>query len=311
MRVLWLASLLALAVSLSSGCKKSAIEAGTQSKPDPTEQAIEKVGSEQKAELEALRAEIAAWRSTAAAQQAEPDFKQDLAVAKRLTSQLSREASKQQAEEATRTLARLTHALAGLMATAPASRIQQHLERAEISLLSGNLEAASREILAAAGTAYDPTAPALVPNVLSKLEAASESLKTGDAAQTTAKIGEVLAETQTDSTVNDLAVAYQTALEAAACVERKSWAIVLAQMTEISTILNRVEQRASPQAKAESSTAAAPTEPSEESTTPPEAAREAAEESANSANETQAAAPPPTTPPVNPPKTETDAGTTR
>jgi len=172
-------------------------------------------------------------------------------VATRLAGRLSAQASKQQAEEAEASLQRLIGSLVSLLASAPASRIQQHLERAEVRLTAGDLAGATEEVLAAAGEAYNPSAPALVPDVLTQLEKASVSLKEGDAIEAGDVVAKVMDEISKDATADDLSVAHLTALEAAASLERKAWPILMAQATQVSNLLKSVEKRATPQPQAE------------------------------------------------------------
>jgi len=267
---------LVLAAVMLAGCKRTPV--GTKTEEEGAEQkALAEAQAQQTKALEEIRAEIAAWRNTAAAQAAEPEFKDDLAVAKRLAGQLSQQASKQQEQEAAQTVARLSRCLTALAASAPANRIQQHLERVEMALTSGDLAAAGGEVLAAAGTAYNPSAPALVPDVLGPLEEASKAIRSGDAAKAEELLGTVMDKTRSDETSADLAAAQLTAIEAQRCVERKSWQIVIAQVAEIISALNRVEKRSAPEAKpaaasapagAESATPSEPT-PSAEPRPPP------------------------------------------
>ena len=250
MRTRVVPGLLALAAVVATGCKRSPVR-DAAAKATSDEQNVVKAQTEQTKAFEEFRAEIVAWRNSMAAQQAEPEFKDDLAVARLLTGQLSRQASKEQDKEAAQTLARLTRSLAALAASTPAGRIQQHLERAEMGLTSGNLEAAGGEVLAAAGTAYNPSAPALVPEVLGKLEEASKAIRAGDAGKAEELIGAVRERTMADDTAADLAAAHLTAEEAEASVRRKAWPILIAQATEIANKLELVAKRAAPEAKPE------------------------------------------------------------
>ena len=245
---------LVIGVALAGGCKKRAVD--TKAEEVSAGKALAAAQAEQTKTLEEIRAEIVTVRNTAAAQAAEPAFKDDLAVAKRLTSELSKQASKQQDKEAAVIIDRLTRCLAALVASTPANRIQQHLERAEMGLTAGNLEAAGGEVLAAAGTAYNPSAPALVPDVLAKLEDASKAIGAGDAAKAEELLGAVMEQTRSDVTAADLASAHAIAGEAEVSVERKSWPILIAQATQIGALLDGVAKRATPEAKAETAPAA-------------------------------------------------------
>jgi hypothetical protein len=274
--------LLALFIAAGVGCKKRAVDA--KASEDANQKAL--AASQQEKETEALdgiRADIAALRSTAAAQAAEPEFKGDLAVAKRLTSELGKQAAKQSDKEAAATVDRLARSLVALEAAAPANRIQQHLERAEMALTSGSLEEAGGEVLAAAGTAYNPSAPALVPDVLAQLEDASKAVRAGDAAKAEELVLAVMEKTTADLTAADLAAASAIADDAALSIQRKSWPILVAQATGIASLLDGVVKRSAPEAKAETPAAPAPTE--EKTATPAPSASEAG------GTETKAAAP--------------------
>jgi len=247
--------LAALLIAAASGCKKRAVEDEKAAQQSEL-RALTDAQTEQAKKLEQAHADYVAWRNTEAARSAEPEFKSDLAVAKRLTSQLSKQASKQQDKDAVSTIARLTGCLTALTAGAPASRIQQHLERAEMGLTSGDLEAAGAEILAAAGTAYNPSAPALVPDVLTQLEGAAEAVRGGDAAKAQELVSGVMDTTRADVTAGDLAGAHAIAVEAALSVERNAWPILIAQATQIAALLDGVEKRSAPEAKPEAPAAA-------------------------------------------------------
>lgn len=261
------------------GCKKRTVQDEKVTTEDQLKALVETQAQQAKT-LEQYRAEIVAWRNTAMAQAAEPEFRDDLAVAKRLASELSRQASKQQEKESVATVDRLVRCLAYLVAEAPASRILQHLERAEMHLTSGSLEEASREVLAAAGTAYNPTAPALVPEVLSQLEQAGEAVRTGDATKAQELISAVMEKARADQTTADLAAAHAIALDAAISLQRKAWTILIAQSAQIGTLLQTVEKRATPEARTEAASAAqaektAPAEPAPKSSLPAEGTPEA------------------------------------
>jgi len=233
---------LLLPIAFTPGCKRSQVgqEADQQEKIAQTQQ-------EQSQKLDEIRSRIASLSSAAASQRAQPDFNEDLVAAKRLVSLLSIQASKQQDQEAAATNARLMRCLAALVAGTPASRIQQHLERAEVHLSAGDLAEASAQVLAAAGAAYNPTAPALVPDVLTQLEDASVALSNGDAAKATTVVSQVLGKTAEDATTSDLLVAQMTAIGAADSLRTKAWPILVAQTTHISNLLAAVEKRAQPQ----------------------------------------------------------------
>ncbi|MBM3472323.1 MAG: hypothetical protein FJX75_03490 [Armatimonadetes bacterium] len=262
---------LIVATALVVGCKKRAVD--TKAEEASAQEALAATQAEQGKTLQQIQADVVTVRNTAAAQAAEPAFKDDLAVGKRLTSELSKQASKQQDKEAAVTIDRLTRCLVALVASAPANRIQQHLERAEMGLSAGNLEAAGGEVLAAAGTAYNPSAPALVPDVLSKLEEASQALRAGDATKAAELLGAVMEKTRSDATAADLASAHEIAVEAEVSVARKAWPILIAQATQVNALLDSVAKRATPEAKVET----APPAPTTEKTTggsgaaPPEA----------------------------------------
>jgi len=237
---------LLLPVAFTLGCKKSPVgqEADQQA---AQQEKIAQTQQEQSQKLDEIRSRIAGLSSAAASQKAQPDFNEDLIAAKRLVSQLSIQASKQQDQDAAATDARLMRCLAALVAGAPASRIQQHLERAEVHLNAGDLAEASAQVLAAAGAAYNPTAPALVPDVLTQLEDASVALSNGDAAKATTIVSQVLGKTAQDATTSDLLVAQMTAIAAADSLRLKAWPILVAQTTHISNLLAGVEKRAQPQ----------------------------------------------------------------
>ncbi|MBM3500469.1 MAG: hypothetical protein FJX74_17565, partial [Armatimonadetes bacterium] len=209
----------AVLMAASVGCKKRPVDEKAATE-EAQQNALMVAQAEQTKALDEIRAEIVTWRNTAAAQAAEPEFKDDLAVAKRLTGMLSRQASKQQDKEAALTVDRLARCLSALSAGAPANRIQQHLERAEMGLVSGNLEAAGAEVLAAAGTAYNPSAPALVPDVLGQLEDASKAVRNGDAAKAEELIGAVMEKARADAASADLATAQDIAAEAEVSIQR-------------------------------------------------------------------------------------------
>ena len=271
---------LVLLPPLLIGCKRSSIERGSPqaTTEGPTQDELVQAQKATSDKLEEIRGQIATLRNAAAAQQAGPDFVEDLAVATGLAGRLSAQASKQKAEEAEISLQRLVGTLVSLLASAPASRIQQHLERAEVRLTAGDLASATEEVLAAAGEAYNPSAPALVPDVLTQLEKASVSLKEGNATEAGDVVAKVMDEISKDATADDLSVAHLTALEATASLERKAWPILMAQAVQVSNLLKSVEKRATPQpevepvaGEAEAPEAAEAAEP-EASATPEESA---------------------------------------
>jgi hypothetical protein len=286
-------ALAALLIVAAVGCKKRPVD-----ETDTSQQAQQNVLADVQAgqakltqAVDEIRADIAAWKNTAAAQAAEPEFKDDLAVARRLTGQLSKQASKQQDKDAAATANRLARCLASLVAGAPANRIQQHLERAELGLTTGNLESASTEILAAAGTAYDPSAPALVPDVLTDLEAAAKAVRGGDAAKTEELLGTVMQKTGDDVTAADLATAQTIAGEARVSVERKAWTILIAQATQVAALLDTVDKRSTPEAKTEPPAEAPAQVPAETApSTPAPASAPAAAPSATAPSTTAAPA---------------------
>lgn len=261
------ATLAAIALLLSPfvGCKKSPIEEEPEERAKVS-RAQSELAEAQKAtseKLDEIRGQIATLRNAAAAQRAQPDFMENLAVATRLAGRLSAQAGKQQAAEAEQSVERLARALATLCASAPANRIQQHLERAEVRLAAGDLTGANQEVLAAAGEAYNPTAPALVPDVLGKLEKASVALDAGKANDAADVVAEVMEKTAEDPTAEDLATAHLTAIEGGASVDREAWPILMAQASQISNLLKAVEKRATPEPQAEPEASPAETETSE------------------------------------------------
>jgi hypothetical protein len=245
------------------GCKKSPVKEGTKASSELAE--AQKDTAEK---LDDIRGQIATLRNAAAAQRARPDFMEDLVVAVRLAGRVSTQAGKAQTEEAERSVARLVRALAALVASAPASRIQQHLERAEVRLTAGDMAGATDDVLAAAGEAFDPTAPALVPDVLEKLEEAAGALAEGNANEAADLLAEVMAKVETDPTAEDLATAHLTAIEAANSLDRKAWPVLMAQATQISNLLRAVEKRATPEPRAEAEAAEAEVPQTEEKSAP-------------------------------------------
>jgi len=241
-------------LSLLVGCKKSSVEQKTQESVEVGEAQTELVEAQKATseKLDEIRGQIATLRSAAAAQRAQPDFMENLAVAVGLVGRVSTQAGKQEAAEAEQSVQRLVRALATLVAAAPANRIQQHLERAEIRLKAGDMAGANEQVLAAAGEAYNPTAPALVPDVLGKLEKASMALDAGNANDAADTLAEVMKETSEDATAADLAAAHLTAIEGGASLDRKAWPILMAQAAQISSLLKTVEKRATPQPRPES-----------------------------------------------------------
>ena len=240
------------------GCKKSNLgeEANQQA---AQEQKIVQTQQEQSQKLDEIRARIASLSSAAAAQKAQPDFEEDLAAAKRLNSQLSVQASKQQDKDAAPTLDRLIRSLATLVAGAPASRIQEQLERAMVHLTAGDLAGASGQVLGAAGAAYNPSAPALVPDVLTQLEDASVALSGGDAGKATTIVAAVIDKTSQDATASDLLAAQATAMAAKDSLRLKAWPILIAQSAYIADLLAAAGRRSQPQAQVTQEKAAAPT----------------------------------------------------
>ncbi len=240
--------------TLLVGCKKSAIEEGAEESPEVSKAQSELVEAQKATsdKLDEIRGQIATLRNAAAAQRARPDFMANLAVALRLAGRLSTQAGKQEAAEAERSVQRLVRALVTLSASAPGNRIQQHLERAEFCLTAGDISGANEEVLAAAGEAYNPTAPALVPDVLGKLEKASMALDAGNVSEAADVLAEVMEETSKDPTAADLAAAHLTAIESVASLDRKAWPILMAQATQISNLLKTVEKRATPEPSPES-----------------------------------------------------------
>ena len=290
-------------VVLAAGCKRRSVDA--KAEEASAEQALAAAQAEQGKALEKIQADVGTVLNTTAAQASQPAFRDDLAVARRLTGELSKQASKQQDKEAAVTADRLVRSLAALVASAPANQIQQHLERAEMALLAGNLESAGGEVLAAAGTAYSPSAPALVPDVVASLEQVSQAIRAGDAAKAGGLLGAVMEKTRSDVTAADLASAHAIALEAEVSVTRKSWPILIAQATQIGALLDGVAKRATPEAKAET----APATPAPETT--PTAALGAAPAEAGATKTTEAASAPapaasapapPSAPPAGAPK---------
>jgi hypothetical protein len=257
--------LAAVLIAAGAGCKKRPVDEKAATEEAKESALVAEQAKTGKA-LEGLSANVATLGSIAAAQAAKPEFKEDLAVAKRLAGQLSRQAFKQQDKEAAVTVDRLVRCLAALFAGAPANGIQQHLERAEMGLAAGDLEGAGQEILAAAGAAYNPSAPALVPDVLGSLEQASEAMKAGDGAKAGGLISAVMEKTRADATADDLATAMSIAEEARVSVERKAWTILIAQATQIASLIDAVDKRSAPEAKAE--TPEAPAEAAPDTSTP-------------------------------------------
>jgi hypothetical protein len=239
--------LLVLAVLCVGGCKKTSVTAEANKQAAEMEAARTREAQQTEA-LQTTSQSIATISNLMAARSGGPDFKLDLAAARRLAGELSRFAGKQEAEAAGRTADRLVRCVAALVASAPANRIQQRIERAEGALTAGDMEAATGEVLAAAGEAYNPSAPALVPPVLNVLEDASQAARKGDANKVTELLATAMQKTSADNTATDLGAAHILALEARESASRKSWQVLIAQAAQIAAYLQQVQERAAPKA---------------------------------------------------------------
>lgn len=281
-----------LAIAVAAGCETGKVEtdepeAGASASEVRTMLAQSEAGHSE--EMDQIAAQFAEMRSLYAASSTQPDFLADIAVAMRLTGRLSSEAGKQHTDTCKATLSRLRAASATLVATAPAREIQQHLERAEISLARGDLQAAGKYVLAAGGTAYNPSAPALVPDLEDPLKKVAAAAKAGDPAKTLELIEEIVTETEKDPTVKDLTSIHLTVIEAEESLRRKAWPILIAQTAEISKLLASVEKRATPDIQTadeeEEEDAAAEEDDAEDAAEPDEEEPEEEEASAETTDE--------------------------
>ncbi len=251
---------LLLILTIAAGCKTTTVGAksdddvaadAASSASKERDEALAAMTAEQAEKLAAIEAKIAAIANAAASREFEPDFMNDIGVATGLVSQLSKDAREKQAKNALETVRRLRGAISILVATCPAQRIQQHLERAEFNLNTGDLPAAGDQVLAAAGAAYNPSAAAIVPDVLSTLEDASMAIDAADVLKASGLIAKARLKTTEDTSVSKLLAAELTVLEAEESIRRQAWPILMAQTKEIINLVGSVQTAATPTIKPE------------------------------------------------------------
>jgi len=211
-------------------------------------------------------AEIKRQQSLETAKAGDPPTVRDLAVARAALSAARQAAEAKSGESLVNALARLERTTQALAAELPSAVIAQHVDRAlyeirkQDSLASREYMAASLAVLAASEAGVNGRPPALVPDVLSELEAAKSALDSGKPEEAEKNLNAVLAKTTAHPAASAARSAQAAVRGAQEALARQAWPVVVAELEELDGRLTALAGTIAPEtvAPAKSKPEAAP-----------------------------------------------------
>lgn len=234
--------LLSLTLLVATGCKRTEVAAGSAEPQSESGQILAEMRRYQEAtgsDLRALMTELKRQQSLETAKAGDPPAVRDLAVARAALSAAQQAAEAKSADSLNSALRRLERVTLSLAAELPSAIIAQNVDRAlyeirkQDSIGGREYMAASLAVLAASDAGVNGRPPALVPDVLTELDAAKAALDGGKPDEAIKSLNAVLDKTVAHPATQALRLAQAAVRGADEALGRQAWPVVVAELEEL------------------------------------------------------------------------------